>query len=61
MARRSYAEKLGLPIIAKFVSYAVVGVPPEIMGNSYITLKIDPNLILTTKTTGNYYCNSNSH
>ena len=25
--------KLGLPILAKFVHYSVVGVPPEIMGN----------------------------
>lgn len=32
MARRSVAQKLGLPILAKFVSYAVAGVPPEIMG-----------------------------
>jgi len=32
LARRSHAEKLGLPIIGKFVSYAVAGVPPEIMG-----------------------------
>lgn len=32
MARRSVAEKLGLPILAKFVTYAVAGVPPEIMG-----------------------------
>lgn len=32
IARRSSAEKHGLPIIAKFISYAVAGVPPEIMG-----------------------------
>jgi len=32
LARRSVAEKLGLPILGRFVSYAVVGVPPEIMG-----------------------------
>lgn len=32
MARRSVAMKLGLPILGKFVNYAVVGVPPEIMG-----------------------------
>lgn len=32
LARRSYAEKLGLPIIAKFVHCKTVGVPPEIMG-----------------------------
>jgi acetyl-CoA acyltransferase 1 len=32
LARRSVAEKLGLPIIGKFVNFAVVGVPPKIMG-----------------------------
>jgi acetyl-CoA acyltransferase 1 len=32
LARRSVAEKLKLPILGRFVSYAVVGVPPEIMG-----------------------------
>jgi acetyl-CoA acyltransferase 1 len=32
LAKRSVAEKLKLPIIARFVSYAVAGVPPEIMG-----------------------------
>lgn len=32
LARRSYAEKMGMPILAKFVDYAVTGVPPEIMG-----------------------------
>lgn len=32
MARRSVAEKLGMPILARFASYAVAGVPPEIMG-----------------------------
>lgn len=32
LARRSVAQKLGLPILAKFVSYSVAGVPPEIMG-----------------------------
>jgi acetyl-CoA acyltransferase 1 len=32
LARRSTAEKLGLPIIARWLSHAVVGVPPEIMG-----------------------------
>ena len=35
LARRSVAEKHGLPILAKFVSYSVVGVPPELMGNYY--------------------------
>ncbi len=32
LARRSTAVKLGLPILAKFVDYAVKGCPPEIMG-----------------------------
>ena len=32
LARRSVAQKLGLPILAKFVHYAVKGCPPEIMG-----------------------------
>ncbi|EGR30316.1 hypothetical protein IMG5_135130 [Ichthyophthirius multifiliis] len=32
LARRSVAQKLGLPILAKFVTYSVSGVPPEIMG-----------------------------
>ena len=32
LARRSAAKRLGLPVIAKFVSAAVVGVPPKIMG-----------------------------
>jgi acetyl-CoA acyltransferase 1 len=32
LARRSVADKLGLPILAKFVQYAVKGCPPEIMG-----------------------------
>jgi len=32
LARRSYARQLGLPIIAKFVGYSVVGCPPELMG-----------------------------
>lgn len=32
LMRRSVAEKLGIPIKAKFVSYGVAGVPPEIMG-----------------------------
>lgn len=32
LARRSVAEMLGLPILAKFVHYAVKGCPPEIMG-----------------------------
>lgn len=32
LAKRSVAEKYGMPIIGKFVSYAVAGVPPELMG-----------------------------
>jgi acetyl-CoA acyltransferase 1 len=32
LARRSTAKKLGLPILAKWRSYAVAGVPPEVMG-----------------------------
>ena len=32
LARRSTAEKMGLPILAKFVHYATKGCPPEIMG-----------------------------
>lgn len=32
VARRSVAEKLKLPILARWVSYAVVGVPPDVMG-----------------------------
>lgn len=31
-ARRKVAKRLGLPILGTFRSYAVVGVPPEIMG-----------------------------
>merc|ERR1719486_1601891 len=32
LARRSVAEKHGLPILAKFHAFSVVGCPPEIMG-----------------------------
>lgn len=32
LARRSVAKKLGLPILGKFYTSAVVGVPPRIMG-----------------------------
>jgi acetyl-CoA acyltransferase 1 len=32
LARRSTAEKLGLPIVARWITHAVAGVPPEIMG-----------------------------
>lgn len=32
LARRSVAEKLDLPIIARYAAFQAVGVPPEIMG-----------------------------
>ncbi|WVN88526.1 uncharacterized protein L203_103737 [Cryptococcus depauperatus CBS 7841] len=32
LARRSVAQKMGLPILGKFVVSAVVGVPPKLMG-----------------------------
>jgi acetyl-CoA acyltransferase 1 len=32
LARRSTAEKLGLPIVARWITHAVAGVPPEVMG-----------------------------
>lgn len=32
LARRSKAEELGLPILGVLRAYAVVGVPPDIMG-----------------------------
>jgi len=32
LMRRSVAQKLGVPIVGKFVSFAVTGVPPKIMG-----------------------------
>ncbi len=32
MMRRDQAHKLGLKVIGKIISHAVVGVPPEIMG-----------------------------
>jgi len=32
LARRSVAKKLGLPIIGKWITGAVVGVPPNVMG-----------------------------
>ncbi|ODO07739.1 hypothetical protein I350_03314 [Cryptococcus amylolentus CBS 6273] len=32
LARRSVAQKLGLPILGKYVTSALVGVPPRIMG-----------------------------
>lgn len=32
LARRSVAKKLGLPILARILGYAVAGVPPEVMG-----------------------------
>ncbi|KAG2136077.1 Thiolase, N-terminal domain-containing protein [Suillus bovinus] len=32
LARRSVAKRLGLPIVGKYVTSAVVGVPPRVMG-----------------------------
>lgn len=32
LARRDFAEKAGLPIVAIFRSFQVAGVPPEVMG-----------------------------
>lgn len=32
LARRSIAQKLGLPVLGKYVTSAVVGVPPRVMG-----------------------------
>lgn len=32
LARRSTAKQLGLPILGRFITHAVVGVPPEVMG-----------------------------
>jgi len=32
MTRRSVAKKLKLPILAKYIEYAVKGCPPQIMG-----------------------------
>ncbi|TPX31583.1 hypothetical protein SmJEL517_g05111 [Synchytrium microbalum] len=32
LMRRSVAEKLGLPVLARWVGFSVVGVPPRIMG-----------------------------
>ncbi|EDV27189.1 expressed hypothetical protein [Trichoplax adhaerens] len=32
LAKRSTAERLGLPILGKFIAYAVAGVPPDVMG-----------------------------
>lgn len=32
LARRSVAQRLGLPILGKFVAAAAIGVPPRIMG-----------------------------
>ena len=40
LARRSVARRLGLPILGKFVTAAVVGVPPKIMGYVYPPLNI---------------------
>ena len=43
LARRSVAEKLKLPILAKFVAYAIGGVAPEIMGIGKIFLNRSRN------------------
>lgn len=32
LAKRSYAEKNGLPIVGRFLAFSAAGVPPEIMG-----------------------------
>jgi acetyl-CoA acyltransferase 1 len=32
LARRSYAEKMGLPIKGRFLGFAAAGVPPDVMG-----------------------------
>ena len=32
LARRSYAQRKGLPIMGRFVSFAAVGVDPKVMG-----------------------------
>lgn len=32
LAKRSAAKRLGLPILGRFLSFQVAGVPPEIMG-----------------------------
>ncbi len=32
LMKRSKAKELGLPVLAKFVAFAVAGVPPKIMG-----------------------------
>ena len=32
MAKRSYAESHGLPVLGRFLAYSATGVPPEFMG-----------------------------
>ena len=32
LAKRSYAQRKGLPIMGRFVSFAAVGVDPKVMG-----------------------------
>ena len=39
LARRSVAKKLGLTIIGKFVTAAVTGVEPKLMGQSFIPVR----------------------
>ena len=41
LAKRSVAKKLGLPIKGRILSYAVAGVPPEIMGIGPAFAKFD--------------------
>jgi acetyl-CoA acyltransferase 1 len=45
--RRSVAEKLGQPILAKYIHCKVVGVPPEIMGAGTSVAIPAPDLGLT--------------
>jgi acetyl-CoA acetyltransferase len=48
LMRRSKAKELGLPIIGKFVAFAVAGVAPNIMGvGKYIMKVIDIKVLLT--------------
>ena len=51
LARRSVAKKLGLPIVGKYVTAAVVGVPPKIMGFVFYFFFLDVLLILITSAT----------
>ena len=44
LARRDFAEKAGLPIVAVFRSFQVAGVPPEVQTPSLPTLSLSPSL-----------------